>query len=301
MKHSILIIDDEKNLAESLKRAIEKEQPDYFILSASTEEEVYDKIENMYFNVAIVDMRLDNFKDDGPEIIKRIIELNPFAKCIITSGYLPSYKKEITDLFSTGKIADIIEKKEPATYIKEILSSIKKIVDEFEDNTAINQKALETYYAEAKNEKDNFKKGQKFENFVSILFSQIGFVHINKRVKDKSLNEVDLIVRNEINDVFFQKFKPYFLIECKNTKEKIDKNQFIQFKTKLDNTNGLSDLGFFITSSAFKKNTYLEAIRDSSKNQKIIFISNIEINKLIKSSNLLETLKSIIDEQVKDN
>ena len=121
------------------------------------------------------------------------------------------------------------------------------------------------------------------------------------RTKDKSYNEVDLIIRNDINDLFFGKFKPYFLVECKNEIQNVDKNQFITFKSKLDNTNDLCNMGFIVTSKGFKRSSYLEAIRSSNTDSKIIFISNYEIEELIHADSALNALKKIIDLQVKDN
>ena len=135
-----------------------------------------------------------------------------------------------------------------------------------------------------------------------MLFQSIGFRNINKRVKDKSLNEVDLIIRNEIDDSFINKFGKYILVECKNKpKEKVDKNTFIVFKDKLTATNGLAELGVLATTGYIARNTYIEAVRTSREQRKIIFLSNVEIEQLILSSSKLETFKSIIDNQVKDN
>ncbi|MBI3233550.1 MAG: restriction endonuclease [Bacteroidetes bacterium] len=75
---------------------------------------------------------------------------------------------------------------------------------------------------------------EQFEHFVSLVFQSIGFNNVNKRVIDKSLNEVDLIIRNDIEDSFLSKFGKYILVECKNKpKEKVDKNTFIVFNSKL--------------------------------------------------------------------
>ena len=125
---------------------------------------------------------------------------------------------------------------------------------------------------------------------------------MQRNVIDKSRNEIDIIIRNEIDDLFFQKFKPYILIECKNEQEKPDKNTFIQFYTKLENTASMSNLGFLITSAAGMKDTaYKEAMRSSKQQCKVIFITQIEIMRLLQAQNMLDMLKTIIDEQVKDN
>jgi hypothetical protein len=134
------------------------------------------------------------------------------------------------------------------------------------------------------------------------MFQSIGFNQVLKRVKDQSLNEVDLIIRNDIEDNFIGKFGKYILVECKNKPEdKVNKNDFIVFQNKLKNTNGLSELGILATTGHITKNTYVEAVRESSESRKILFLSNPEIEKLIKAENKLSAFKSLIDDQVKDN
>lgn len=140
-----------------------------------------------------------------------------------------------------------------------------------------------------------------FEEFVSDLFISFGFRHIEKNIKDKSLNEIDLIIRNDIDDVFFRKFSPYFYIECKNITSDIDKNIFIVFRDKLSNSNGMSKLGFIVSVTGFKKTSYLQALRSSQSEHKIVFLSNNEINDLLDSDESLSTLKKIIDKQSRDN
>lgn len=122
------------------------------------------------------------------------------------------------------------------------------------------------------------------------------------RVKDKSSNEVDLIVRNETTDAFLDKFGKYFLVECKNKpNDAVGKNDFILFNAKLENTASMSELGILCTTGYIAKTTYFEALRESKSSKKVIFLSNPEIMRLITSGNIKEEFKSILDEQVKDN
>lgn len=303
MKHSILIIDDEEIGASNLSKSLQKQFKDYYIDIAFKEEDINYKIQNSYFNIAIVDLRMDSFSKgvNGFTFINQIILLNPFAKIIIVSAFLSEYYDSLNKIMSTGRIEAIIDKENYEIFVNNIKDSVLSIIQNFESNPNANSIALEAIYSDAKNEKDSYYKGVKFENFTTILFSQIGFNHITKRVKDKSLNEVDLIIRNEINDVFFQKLSPYIFVECKNTIDNVDKNQFKLFRDKVRESNGLSKFGIIITSSSFTWNSYFDAIRGSESDLKIIFITNIEIEKLIRSNDKLVEFKRIIDEQVKDN
>lgn len=302
MMKSILIIDDENIQATSLAKSLKKERESIDFFVASQEKEILHSIEHLYFDIAVVDLRMDDFEIDGFHVIDKIIEVNPFAKIIIVSAFTQEYLTELNKVLMLGKIIGVIEKKEYSVFLHEILLCIAKYEEYLTQNPKETSKALLSYYANAKNQPNTYEKGIVFEHFVTLLFSNMGFKHISKRVIDKSRNEVDLIIRNDIKDHFFSKFRPYFLIECKNKPEEgIGKNDFIQFYSKLKNTNGLSDMGFLITSGFISKTTYLEAIRTSQSKEKITFISNPEIERLINSESPIDELKKIIDEQVKDN
>lgn len=303
MKRSILIIDDVKEQSEGLAKGLKKELgPEYDLSHVYEENDIIETIENRYFSIAIVDLRMDDFPFDGIELIEKIFETNPFAKVIIVSAFTGEYLLQLKDLFLTGRVLDIFEKEDYDVWIPKIVKRVQEYHHKvFEYPDEINNALLE-YYSSAKNEKDTYIKGEKFEHFVSLLFQSIGFSSINKRVIDKSLNEVDLIIRNEIKDPFLNKFGKYILVECKNKpKDKVDKNTFIIFGRKLESTNGLAELGIIATTGYLTRNTYIEAVRDSKDVRKIIFISNHEFIRLIQSENKLETFKDIIDEQVKDN
>lgn len=299
----ILIIDDERVQAEALAKNVLKEVAYSTVICASTEDEINSAIEDKFYNLAILDIRMDDYDFDGIELAEKIVEINPFAKILFVSKFIPEYYEKITSLMKNGNILGFMEKKvDYSEWRTELKRIIEKYYDDLDSDPQQISSALINLYAEVKDESDTFRKGQRFENFVALLFQNIGFSEILKRVKDISLNETDLIVRNDIDDNFLSKFGKYILIECKNKPStKVDKNDFIVFQNKLTATNGLAELGFIFTTSSFTRTAYVEAARDSKGPVKVIFVDNPLIMRLLKSSNPREMLKRIIDEQVKDN
>jgi CheY-like chemotaxis protein len=302
MEKSILIIDDEKAQAEGLAKGLKKILPEVSFVPVFEETAITNAIVNRFFSIAVVDLRMDKYNIDGKTIIEKIIEINPFSKIIIVSGFTSEYFPTIKDLMLTGKIIDVQEKGDLDIWLPKLAKTIANYYKELDEDPSQINKALLRFYAETKNEPDTFLKGQKFENFIALLFGSLGYKEISKRVKDLSLNEVDLIVRNETDDSFMNKQGSYLLIECKNKPEtKIGKNDFIVFKSKLENSNGQAKIGFIITSGYISRNTYIEAVRGSISENKIYFLSNPEIERLINAPDKLYELKKIMDDQVKDN
>lgn len=297
----ILIIDDEAVQAEALKKKLGEAFPDAEIMALSKEAEIEKAISERFYNLVLLDIRMDGFNKDGIAFAKQILELNPFAKIIFVSRFLKEYMDYLNDFLKSGRVLAFSDKKEYGKWVDELKPMIQSYYEETEYKNEVN-KALLASYAAAKNETDTYKKGVMFEEFVTILFRNIGFTKILKRVKDKSLNEVDLIVRNDIHDEFLSAFGQYILVECKNKpEENISKNDYILFKSKLENTGGLSNIGFLFTTSKMAKTAYIEAVRESHGTRKIFFVDDQCIYDLLNADDMKEKLKEIIDNQVKDN
>lgn len=298
----ILVIDDERFQAEALGKTIHELFLDAEILVAFSQENILNYVNNKFYNLVVLDIRMDSYDFDGIQLAKNIIDINPFAKILFVSKFSSEYMSQLSPLLTNGNVLGFSEKQDYDSWKPELAEFIGGYYELFDSDPSKVNDVLLNYYADAKNEKDTFLKGKKFEDFVTILFRSIGFQEIMSRVKDKSLNELDLIIRNDIDDSFLYKFGKYILVECKNKpEEKNDKNDFILFNTKLQNTNGLSELGFFFTTSSVTRNTYIEAVRTSGTKEKVIIVDNKLMYELLKSVDLKEGLKRIIDNQVKDN
>lgn len=298
----ILVIDDEMPQAKALAEKLGASIPMSKVMYASDKEEILSAIDNRFFNLAILDLRMDGYGFDGIELAKRILETNPFAKILFVSKFIPEYLPMLTPMLRNGNILGFSDKKvNYDEWMSELREQIMPYYEELDANPQSVSVALLNLYADLKDEPDTYAKGVKLEDFTALLFQYIGFSETVKRTRDKSLNEVDLIIRNDIEDPFLSKFGKYILVECKNHTEDIDKNTFILFNEKLRNTNGLAELGFLVTTSGFKRTARLEALRTSGGSHKIVFIDNAIMLRIIGSEDPREELKRVIDHQVKDN
>ena len=303
MSASLLILDDEDIQARNLTRDLRAHFGDsYRVQYASEEAQMLEAIAEWYYNVAIVDLRMDAYAHDGIALIRQIAEVNPYVDIIVLSAYANEFAAQLTGLLQLGRIRAVIDKGPYDKFLAEVIASVEQVVTAAAAaDTDVHRSHLDYLYATAKSAKLTTDKGELFERFVVVLFGLLGFNRIERRQRDKSSNEVDLLIRNEQRDPFLAKFGPYILVECKNEKVSVDKNTFVLFKTKLDHTSGLSSLGIIVTARAFKRTAYLEAIRHSHTAPKVLFFSNLELVQLINSTDRLETFKTIFDQQVKDN
>lgn len=295
----ILIVDDEQAQGDALAKKLREEFPDAIVVSANEEEDIKDKVENSFYNLLILDIRMDKYQTNGIQLAKIAKEHNPFTKVLFVSRFLAEYLPEIKELMLDGYILDFSEKEAYNTWLPKLSFVIKKYYDDLEENPSRVSNALTDYYAEAKNETDTYKKGVAFENLVSLLLKSIGFEQITKRSKDVALNEIDLIARNDIQDGFLEKFGKYIFVECKNKPDtKTDKNDLILFLSKIQHSHGMAELGVLFTTSAITRNARIQLAMDAKTSNKIIIIDNILMERLLMAVDIKDTFKKIIDEQV---
>lgn len=294
----ILVVDDEQMQAKALAGVIEKNIVGADVFYASDEEEIKDRIRNSFYNLLVLDIRMDHYETNGIALAKEAISNNPFTKIIFVSRFLSEYLADISPLMRDGRILAFSEKEPYDEWIKKL----KPIIDDYyasADEQSQAADALVSYYAEAKNETDAYKKGERFEHFVAMLFANIGYKEILSRVKDAALNEVDLIVRNDIEDLFLSKLGKYFFVECKNKPEhRTDKNDIIVFGDKLSRSNGMAEFGFIFTTSTITRNSIVQLVKMDTEEYKIIIVDNVAIMDLIQAQDMKECLKKLIDQQV---
>lgn len=303
MFKTIIVIDDQQDQAKGLASGLQKKfDNSYRFENYYLEEDILEAINNRFFYLAIIDIRMDAYNKNGIEIAETIFKNNPLAKVILVSAFKAEYFYDVKELMKTGKVIDVLDKEPFSTWIPKLSNVISDYFKKLDEEIPLMNQALLNQYADAKNEPDSYLKGVKFEGVIFSLFGSMGFDAMTRRVIDQSRNETDIILRNDIDDPFLSKFGKYILIECKNWPQTgVGKNELIVFYSKVTNTNGFSNLGILATTGHIAHTAYKEAVRYSGGSNKILFLDGPLIESLILSPNRLEKFKRIIDRQVKDN
>jgi DNA-binding NtrC family response regulator len=81
-KKSVLIVDDEKVMRESLRDWL---KDSYNVITAETGEETIELIKNQDFDALILDVRLTG--KSGIDVLKEVKQIKPQIKCIVMTAY----------------------------------------------------------------------------------------------------------------------------------------------------------------------------------------------------------------------
>ena len=183
---SILLIDDEQTQVESLKKAIcSKYNDGISVFTAHEEGDILNKLENCYYDIAIVDLRMSEYSINGFDIIKQIREISPYAKIIAVSAYSAEYQNELNEILKEGNILGFIDKTSFSIFSKNIFDLIDSVIYKTNSEETSNL-ALKEYYSNLKNLSHPYQKGLRFEYFVTMLFVQLCVNKIINLLKDKS-------------------------------------------------------------------------------------------------------------------
>lgn len=183
--------------------------------------------------------------------------------------------------------------KEAFDYSKNVLNWIDNIVQSAQEETSNLITKITSQYNEVsllefpelikkvKETKDVNEKGKYLEELIAKLFGQIKGFEIIERVRTKT-EEIDIVIINKSQEPFWEHESKLVLIECKNWKKRpAGKNEYISFRTKLENRRGRAKIGFFISGKGFAKTFGIEDIRNSDKDLLIIPIELKQIIEII--------------------
>jgi len=144
--------------------------------------------------------------------------------------------------------------------------------------------------------RDPIKKGEALETFCVEFFSQIEDLSVIDRNIRFQNEEIDILLKNNIDKPFWQHFKsPSILIECKNTSKPMPSKDIVLFKEKIRNKTNMVKLGFIISINGFTKNVRTEILKAQMDNITLGLITKDDIILFFsKKMTLLEFLEYII-------
>ena len=123
----ILIIDDEAVQAQALTETIKEIFPEANVFFASSKEDIEYCIENKFYNLVLLDLRMDCYEFDGMSLAQRIIEINPFSKILFVSKFIAEYMPQLSKMLARGEVIGFSEKR---TY-DEWKPELKNIIEEY--------------------------------------------------------------------------------------------------------------------------------------------------------------------------
>jgi len=144
-------------------------------------------------------------------------------------------------------------------------------------------------YDMADKEENSQVKGAILEELVSRLLSNIDGFTVKERVRTET-EEIDLVIRNQSNNITWARESALILVECKNWSTKIGKNEFVVFRSKINNRNSRAKIGILVSWNGFSSTVSLEDMRNCKDDIVIIKLDKNNIKDMIADGNYLKQL-----------
>jgi hypothetical protein len=153
-------------------------------------------------------------------------------------------------------------------------------------------KSLQELLEETSKAETNDEKGRTLEELVTALFSTIpGFRIWGSRVITET-EEIDLQIGNGSSHFIFHKEEAIILAECKNWSKKCGKNEFVVFRSKIENRNARCSLGFLISWNGFADTITKEMLRGSHQRFLIVPIDGKQIQEAVQNNSFADLIES---------
>ncbi|HWQ67016.1 MAG TPA: response regulator [Methanospirillum sp.] len=134
----ILIVDDDTGILDSTKQILEIEG--YEVDTAQTGGEGLSKIENLFFNLALFDIKLPDM--EGTELLEKAHKIRPGMKKIMVTGYA-SLENSVKSL-NAGADAYILKPVDPDV----LLAKVKEKLTEQDKDASMNGDKISEFLEE---------------------------------------------------------------------------------------------------------------------------------------------------------
>jgi DNA-binding response OmpR family regulator len=134
----ILVVDDDTGILESTKEILELEG--YQVDVAQTATEGLEKIESIFFNLGLFDIKLPDM--EGTELLVRAQKIRPSMKKIMVTGFA-SLENSVLSL-NAGADAYILKPVDPFM----LVAKVKEKLDEQEKDAALNGEKVAEFLEE---------------------------------------------------------------------------------------------------------------------------------------------------------
>jgi len=126
------------------------------------------------------------------------------------------------------------------------------------------------------NASNNHDKGRSLEELCARLFGSVPELTVNQRLLTET-EEIDISIINDSIEPRLRRKGAVVLAECKNWSGKCEKNEFVVFRSKLENRSQRTTLEFLVSWNGFAGTVSKEMLRRSREDLLIVPLAGDDI------------------------
>ncbi len=290
----ILIIDDDTAFLETYEDLLSAEG--YAVERAMTRTQALARLDEPGWSVVIVDQKLigPGGPDNGLDLIGEVGLRAPGAKAILATAY--ASKEAVERAFRDGAY-DYLEK--GSVFAALLRVKVRNAMEAVRErwlgslDQGETEKAIRATWEAVQAEKDRNKKGLLLEQLMELLLKTIpGFGRLDTRMKNE-IEELDILVRNDSTDAFWQKESPYILVECKNWSGHVGTKELRDLFGKFEARYQRYRLALFVAAGGFADTVRQDLRTRAREGLLVMLISPGDLDELVKCSDRSAVLKDV--------
>ena len=299
LKGNVLIVDDDAANRESIESLLNEEFPEVRLLTSESINSAKKNLATTFINVVITDMFME-LEEDGYELLKFIKNKKPLTQVIVLTWY-PAIDN-VVKCMRVGCFGYISKKDENA--LDNLLETTKEALELSNypvERESLIERLILCHWNEMQKAKKADKRGIALESLCSLIFRTIpGWQQTETRLKS-DIEEIDIVILNESNEVFWKRFGTLIIVECKNWSKtkKPSKVEFDAFYAKITRRGKENcQLGFFVSINGVAK-PFREALKGIVRDRiKIVILDKDDLWQLVCSDNRSQFLKELFLKQI---
>jgi len=132
-------------------------------------------------------------------------------------------------------------------------------------------------------------KGRTLEELCSRLFASAPGLSVTGRIRTAT-EEIDISVLNDSQDPRLRREGALILVECKNWSGRCGKDEFVLFRSKLENRNRRCTLGFLLSWNGFAATITKETLRGSREDVLVVPMKGEDIRAAVRTGDFVGIL-----------
>jgi CheY-like chemotaxis protein len=277
----VLIVDDDAAFLEAYRDELGSEGFD--VRTATDRASALARLDEADWDVVLLDQKLQGVTgpDEGLTLLAEARVRAPAARSIIVTAYADP--DAIKRAFAEGAY-DYLDK--DGRFFSVLLrSKVSNAIELVRERRlgALGDEARERHinetWAAARTEKDAHRKGRLLEELLVLILSTI--------------EEIDVVVRNESADPFWSKEGVYILVECKNWSKPVDRAEYDAFRRKLERRSKRCRLGFFVSLGGLTQGFRKAVAIDAKDDLLIVPMAEADLARLVEPGDRSAVLKDL--------
>jgi DNA-binding response OmpR family regulator len=268
----VLVLDDDSDFQELYRENLEKNLPGLQVRTAANRQDAVKALRRGRLDIVIADMVIARDAEGGYETILELKNADPSIEVIAITQVTNNVSQAVRCM--RAGCLDYLDKAEAPEVLRDRVKQALALARSGERRRTLVEQLILADWEMVLQSNDKKRKGRYLESLMALLFGSIPGWHV-KTNQRSDREEFDLVIRNELDDIFWMQRGNFILVECKHwsAERPPERDVCDAFYAKIQRRSPeYCRLGIFVSMMGVSKGFETEASRPSEGGRPVIVI-----------------------------